>query len=288
MKLISTKIILGAILLLTGINAQALPLGNPADPALYTRGVIVDGLLDGCGNGDCNSCGFNCFDFFNFRTGYYGDFVFKSHLERTNDSDIDHASFYTNAGLLVFNFCQRVDLFVTLGATTSNIKTQSEAQLAFVEQFSTFPRVEFDFGSDFSWSVGARAILWQCGCTYLGLEGQYFRTHQHLNRVTVGALFSDYPDDSVETKYHEWQVGLGLAHRINWFVPYIGVKWSKAHTHATPGAPFLGNSLQDLRSQHHWGFAAGFTIVACDAAGVTVEGRWGNEKALHVNGQIRF
>ena len=283
MKTFSKNILLGAIACFSMGSAYALPLGNPADPALYTRGIFFDDCCD-----PCDPCG-GWFDAISFRIGYYGDFIFNQHMERDSggfSGDIENTEIYTNAGLFVVNFCDRVDVFAALGATQAYVSSQSDNPLAITSTFITRPRFEVDLGTNFSWSVGARAVLWECGCTSFGIEGQYFHTHLDVKRVTAASLVSEYPS-GVEAKYHEWQVGVGIAHRIHFLVPYLGVKWSRAEADLG-GAVVLGNLLPDLKSKKHWGFVAGVTLLDCDVAGITVEGRWGDEKALHVNGQVRF
>lgn len=84
MRLLPKKIVLTALFAFIGLNAYALPLGNPADPALYCQGVVGDFFAnDGCCDNDCNPCGgWNCWDFISFRFGYYGDFVFQDHKKK--------------------------------------------------------------------------------------------------------------------------------------------------------------------------------------------------------------
>jgi major outer membrane protein len=279
------KMVLCWLVCISMASAYALPLGNPADPGLYSRGLFFDDCYgyDTCFN-PCDPCGCNWLDSLSFRFGYYGDFVYNRHLERDesdDEGDFEHARFYTNAALLVLNFCDRLDLFGTFGATTGAIETQSS---------TTLTRLELEFASSFSWSLGARAILWECGCTYLGIEGQYFRTSMDLKRLTLAAETSSYPS-GVEMRHTEWQLGLGLAQRLNFLIPYVGVKWSRVRGDFDGEIIIIappGITPPDTKNKNHWGFVAGVTLLDCELAGVTVEGRWGDEKALHVNGQIRF
>ncbi len=311
---LSKKLLLGAVVCGSFGSAFALPLGNPADPALYTRGLILrrnycddacnpcngnggfafnNNFNNGCCDAPCDPCGTSCggswFDNVSFRIGYYGDFVFQRHTKRDSpgfQNHIEHTTLNTNAALFVLNVCQRADVFATWGATHAEIETLSDNLLPLSSTLVTRPRVTFELGTNSSWSVGARAVAWQFGCTTFGVEGQYFATHLDLERATAAALFTQFPKN-VKAKYREWQVGAGIAHRINFLVPYVGVKYARAKADLG-GAIVLNNFVPNLRSAKHWGFVAGVTLVDCGIATVTAEGRWGDEKALHINGQIRF
>jgi major outer membrane protein len=268
--------------------AYALPVGNPSDASLLCDGLLWEGH---CGD-PCDPCLSWC-DAFSIRVGFYGDYVFDRNLEiDTNESekDIERTRLNTNAGLIVANFWDRFDVFTVLGATNLFIETNAQA---FSSPFAG-TRFEIETNSSFCWSLGARGTIWECGCTTLGAEFQYFYARPEVNRVSIGATDSIYPD-KVDAKYREWQIGAGISHRINMFVPYVAVKWSRSKLNfdnatfvfTTPSA--LGTAiLPHLESPKEWGFAVGVSLVDCEKASLTIEGRFGDEQALHVNGQIRF
>lgn len=269
-------------------SAYALPVGNPSDASLLCDGLIWEGH---CGD-PCDPCLTWC-DAFSLRVGFYGDYVFNRHLEidrNEDDSDIEHAELYTNAGFVAANFWDRLDVFAAFGATNLLINTNASAFGG-----TNGSRIEIETESDFSWSVGARGTIWECGCTSLGIEGQYFFTRPDVKRVTIGSTTSVYPDHIINAKYREWQIGVGISHRINIFVPYVAVKWSRAQysfddarPDTSTGTPFTNVELYDTHNKKDWGYAVGVSVVDCEKASLTVEGRFGDEKALYVNGQIRF
>ncbi len=182
---------------------------------------------------------------------------------------------YTNAGYLALNIWDRFDIFCTLGTTNAYIKGSSNAfnlvglignqdadasgidkALPNVSIGNAF--VELYTDAEFSWSIGARGALWECGCATLGAEFQYAQAKpqvSQLNVVSNVAQFSiDHPKGFVgedaklplpttgttstvpefsktkflSTNYSEWQVGLALAYRLNFISPYVGIKWSRA------------------------------------------------------------
>jgi major outer membrane protein len=268
--------------------AYALPVGNPSDASLLCDGLIWEGH---CGD-PCDPCLTWC-DAFSVRVGFYGDYVFNRHMEDdTNEFDkqIEYTEVYTNAAFLAGNFWDRFDIFATLGATNIFIDTNA---LAFGSSFSG-TRFQLATNTHFSWSVGGRGTLWECGCTSIGAEVQYLYTQPEVQRITIGALDSIYPSN-IDAKFREWQIGAGISHRINIFVPYAAIKWSRAKldfdnarfTFLTPDG-FDTVTLVDTRSRKNLGYAIGVSLVDCEKASLTVEGRFSDEKALYVNGQIRF
>lgn len=263
----------------------ALPVGNPSEASLLCDGFIWEGH---CGD-PCDPC-LSWFDAFSVRFGFYGDYVFNRNLQNDdeNDNDIERTQLFTNAGYIAANFYDRLDFFATLGATKILIDTNDKAF-----GFGGTGRFALETESSFSWSMGARGSIWECGCTTLGAEFQYFYTKPHLTRATLTDSTSIYPQKSVNAKYREWQAGIGLSHRINLLVPYVAYKVSGVHLNwgdATLGLPGVGipAEFQDMKNGKHSGFAVGVSLIDCEKAALTAEGRFGDEKALYVNGQIRF
>lgn len=277
------KLFASFITILSCGAAYALPLMNPSDASLLCDGLILEG-----NRGDPCDVRSTCFDAFSLRVGFYGDYAFNRHMKSTtNVGQIERTRLVTNAALLVANFYDRIDIFSTLGASSLFIDT--EASL-FSVLLST-SRAQLEANSAFSWSVGARGTVWEVGCTSLGAEFQYFRTKPHVTRLSFLADGSAYPPRNVRAKYDEWQVGVGISHRINIFVPYIGVKWSHARVdmgRAIVLPPIINARLPNLKNTNHIGYAVGVSLIDCEKVSLTAEGRFGDERALHVNGQIRF
>ena len=278
------KLFMTMLIVLTCGATYALPVGNPSDASLLCDGLFLEGH---CGD-PCDPCISWC-EAFSVRLGFYGDYVFNRHMEinrHEDSSDVEHTQISTNAAFVAANFWDRLDIFATFGATNMIIDTNASA---FGGPNGT--RLEIETESDFSWSVGARGTIWECGCTSLGAEAQYFETRPDIRRVTLASVTSSYPDAILNAKYQEWQVGVGISHRINMFVPYIALKWSHAKTdmdNAIFGGTLTGVTLYKNESKKHIGYAVGVSLVDCEKASLTVEGRFGDEKALYVGGQIRF
>jgi major outer membrane protein len=267
------KILSLTALFLTSATLYALPIGNPSEPALLRQGVIFRGS---CENPARPFQGLWCSS--SMRLGFYGDYVFNRHTEAITDvpsSDsnffdvkLEQTQLFTNAALIEFNFWNRIDLFGTVGNSKIVLNVQGPLH----------ERLNVETSSDLSWSLGGRATLLECNSSFFGTEVQYFYTNPHVNRETLGTG-STYPNKE-SIKYREWQIGFAASHLFSIFLPYIGIKWS----HAMGSFPVF----VEMESSHDFGYAVGASILASERAIFTVEGRFVDEKAIHVNGQFRF
>ena len=270
--------------------AFALPVSNPGEARQLRDGLVWKGFwgeipekytIPWC-------------ELFSFRLGFYGDYVFNRHLAAHTDQDtpkIEQSCFFTNAALLNLNFWDRLDLFATVGATHFSLKANATA---FANPFSG-RRFQIESDSHFSWSLGIRSTVLEYGFTNIGLEVQYFQTRPDVRCATLASLDSLYPT-SAHSRYREWQLGIGISQRIRSFVPYLALKCSRAKLNF-PDTSFtftnLLNSstnarLFDLENLNTFGCAVGVSLIDAERSSLTVEGRYGDEVAFHVNGQIRF
>lgn len=258
------------LLTLVAHTAFALPVGNPSDATVLYENLVL------CWGDPCDPCQ-SWENAFNVRFGFYGDYVFNRHIKFAHGAPFDRFRLSTNAGYLILSLNNRLDLFSTLGASSFSIDTSTSSINSGIEG----GRAKIDSSTAFSWSAGARLTLLELGDTTLGLETQYFQFKPLITRVSVTDAFGIYTNQHI--KYWETQVGLGISHRIDNLVPYAAIKWSNAKAKSTDMA-----AMAHLKSSKRWGVAIGTTLVACEKASVTAEGRFGDEKALHVNAQIRF
>lgn len=280
------KIVLFATALLGFSQLQALPVGNPSEPScFYNKDCERQWYCDACGQ-------YLVFDFFNFRLGYYGDFVFNRHLETVAGRQIDYSRISTNAAYLAVNFLETFEVFSSLGAS----------KLSFNTSFGPFnatnpgPKFDFETSTSFSWSVGARGTIWEWGCLSWGFEGQYFACNPPVKRMFLRTNVDEYPGESSRRKYSEWQVGSGFSYRYNdYFIPYIAAKYSSAFWAFHNQFFNLTNSassaiIPNCRSSNHWGYAVGVTFAPfhCNNIAVTAEGRFGDETAFYINAQMQY
>ncbi len=270
------KFILSTVLLLSSGFLFALPVGNPSDAGALTEGIFFN---------DC---------FFGVRVGFYGDYVFNRFLELDEDDhpDIKETDIYTNAGLVALSLWDRVEIFGTLGASEVLIDTTGTSFLIESPNF-----VKINTKSGFSWSVGGHGTVWQCGCFAVGIAGQYFRATPSIDNVKFPGNSPQYLSDGDKMRLSEWQLSLGGSYCIpvscccpTTLSPYAAIKWSHAHIDMNDLLVTGNNTITlfDLKSKKHIGYALGMTLVGDGKVSFTIEGRFADEIALHLNTQLRF
>lgn len=277
------KLLVTMLAVLSCGATYALPLMNPSEASLLCDGVFWEGH---CGD-LCDPCLTWC-DAFSVRFGFYGDYVFNRYLQvNATKDDVNQAEIYTNAAYLVANFWDRVDLWGTLGETSLVLGGDGAVFAAIDASTQRFSLVT---DSDFSYSIGIRGTIWECGCTSVGAEFQWFQARPDIAYLTSNDTHTNSPADLI-ADYTDWQIGLGVSHRINLLVPYIGVKWGTAQVKLGDANVVLGNTtynLKNLKSTKTWGYAVGTSLVDCEKMSLTVEADFGNEMAVFANGQFRF
>nr|ACG80795.1 major outer membrane protein [Chlamydia pecorum] len=291
MKKLLKSAFLSAAFFAGNASLHALPVGNPAEPSLLIDGTIWEGMsgdpCDPCATW-CDAISLRV----GFYGDYVFDRVLKTDVPKmfsmgpapTGSSPADSASpkerenpaygkhmhdaeWFTNAGYIALNIWDRFDVFCTLGATSGYFKGNSSSfnligliGISGTDLSNKLPNASISNGvvelytdTTFSWSIGARGALWECGCATLGAEFQYAQSKprvQELNVLSNVAQFTVHKPQgyvgqslplpiiagtsnatdlkNATINYHEWQVGAALSYRLNMLVPYIGVQWSRA------------------------------------------------------------
>lgn len=267
------------ILFIFSSTLFALPVGNPSEPNMFNSRA----------NGFCRPQ--SCFDNFGVGFGFSGDYVFNRHLEVVEGKQVDRVKMFTNAAYLVLNFFDRIDVFSTLGATRLSLNTSFGA----FNPADAPPLFELETATAFSYSIGAKAIVYQCGRWTFGAVGQYFSTKPYIFRMYIAAGDPTYPGSQFQTHYDEWQVAAGASWRYNdFFVPYAAVRYARAFWKLRNGqrVPTASNHLflNNMESVKNWGYAVGLTLspILAEKMFVSLEARFPDEKALYINAQMRF
>lgn len=259
-------------------SIYALPVGNPSEASLfYANGCREQPL--GC-------------DFFTFGVGFYGNYVFNRHLETVQDRNIDTTKIVTNAGYLVVNFWETLDVFSALGTSRISLNTS----LRSFNSIDPLPLFEVESGTSFSYTVGARATLWECGCFSLGFLGEYFETRPNIKRLYIASGAVSYPDDELRTHYSEWQFATGVSYRFSdFFIPYFAFQYAHAYWKFGNGQNFVIDEntttfLYNMRNRKNLGYTVGLTWAPFmyEKFIISAEARFLNETAFSVNAQLRF
>lgn len=267
------KLIATALVLLTCGAVYALPVGNPSEGSLFANR--------------------SCSNVWSVRLGFSGDYVFNRHMmgDTSGGGSIHQTTIDTNSGYLALNICDRVDLFTRLGASQIEVKAEGTA-IGLEERVGS----EFQFSTEFSWSIGARATIWECRCLSFGLEGEYFQTNPDVT-LYVDNVDAYIPINGFSSKYREWQAGLGASYSFKTrcptfaMVPYLAVKFSGSKLDLGGLRIFSSGSRGttiDIKNAKNIGYAVGTSITLCDRFSVTIEGRFADETALYINSQFSF
>lgn len=271
---ISILSLLGALI---SCQLVALPVRNPAESLILTNSLtdFEVGILS-------------------VRTGFDTNVIFNRHLKaKVTDRELDTAHALTNAGYLDFNFYNRWDLFGTLGGTHFDLHGNA-LPFSPTRSFAMGSVIDITTHTAFSWSVGARGLLWKCDWLACGLEGEYFSVNPRVNSIIVQSNISNYPS-RLQMKYQEWQVGLGLASHLGCCSPYGAVQWSNARAKfdhfvanfsGRPTTEFV--ILNDLKNSKNIGYTVGLSIDIEQSFLLTLEWRFLNERSFFLNGQVRF
>ncbi|MDR3623597.1 MAG: hypothetical protein P4L16_00450 [Chlamydiales bacterium] len=255
--------------LVAGSALYALPVANPAAPALLTDGVFM------CDQDDC----------WGVKFGYRGDFVFNKHMKSGVGGRHQDFSLYSNEGVLTLNFWDRVDVYGFVGAAnwgSQGLTTDSGAA----------SEADFHSNTRTIGGVGLKAVLWEtcwasCGTTYVGIDGQYeWMGNAPASRVTING--TSETAGGVGRKYREGQVSLAIGHRICNLVPYVAAKWSNGRAPLSHTATIAGFTPDGYSATRHWGYAIGVSLVDAGRMSVTAEARFIDESAFTIAGDIRF
>ena len=280
------KLALTTLIFLTCGAIQALPVGNPADPMLYQ-----DNLWFGdCQWHDCTIPNGKTYDLPELHLGYYGDYVFNRRLQAKEEAGtVELTTIFTNAGLVVVNFYDWFEFFATVGV--SNFYSRSTAN----NTNAPGVEIELGFSPTMSYSGGLRVPFWCCDCLYFGLEAQYFFSRTELDWLESmnNGTFTHFGHGADRNgDYSEWQASIAGSYifvdMANFaFIPYAALQFSGVNWNLEKMG---GNAIafQDQKQQRLLGWTIGVTALFCDLLGVSVEGRFVNEKALSVLGQISF
>lgn len=253
-----------------GLSAAlfAAPVGDPAFPQLIQQGFFIPRTSP-----------------VSVRSGYEGDFISDARLEQYDQGvgRVDSYQKNTNSGTITLNFVNRLDLYAILGSS------RTQADWRFTDTSNVVHRVELETFYDFLWGAGGRALLYEWGSVGLGLGGRYEQSHYDPVWLTVDGV----PQSATGTHLHweEWQIDLDLSYTIDFFTPYIGVKYSYVRTHlGTFDTPIAGDDsgTNSFKNRTPVGVCIGCSLSTGKYFMLNVEGRLVDEEAVTISGDFRF
>jgi hypothetical protein len=246
----------------------AAPVGNSASPRYIETGVFLSpGSLVGV------------------RVGYEENFISNARLQQkcNNTPRIDTFKVGSNTAFLVLNIQNRCDIFANIGQ--SRIKANWR-----VASSSLLSEIKIESKYDLVWEAGGKAIFFEWGNTSFSMGGRYYKTTPSLSWMTSNGAAIATNDEKIN--FQQWQVDAGLAHTIDIFVPYIGVKYSnsKAKVKDVVGTVISndGKSIVAMKNRNKVGMFLGCGITSGNIFALNIEARLIDEEAVTVSGEIRF
>jgi hypothetical protein len=246
------------------------PVGNPSSAHFIEEGFFT-------------SAGY----WMNIRLGYEGNFVYNARFKQKKGGKrkIDNFEIENNGGSFTINFQNRLDLFAVLGSARMRGNWIIDEST-----YNFLTRIETQTDYDFLWAAGGRAIFFEWGNTSFSLGGRYSRSSPSLDWITSDG--EPYSTDRAKFKYQEWQIDMGLSHKIDIFTPYIGAKYSRktgqiSGVTSTPIADDSGYTIR-LKSDKKVGLFLGCALSTSKLFALNVEVRMIDEEAVTVSADLRF
>ncbi len=254
--------------LVVGIGMlQASPVGNAETPGLLKRGFFMprDSWLS-------------------IRVGYEGDFVIDERMKQQTEGSgrVDNYEQFTNAGTFTFDFVNRLDIYGVFGSSRVN------SDWRFMTG-GTNQRAQLETKYDFLWGVGARAILAQWMDAALGLAGRYSRSHMDPVWLTINGASQSVGNSRLN--WRAWNVALDASIKVELFIPYVGVQYFNATT-KLDGVPVAisnaGSGNLHMKNRSPVGIFVGCSLTKSEYFFLNIEGRFINEEALSISGDLCF
>ncbi|MEI6242081.1 MAG: hypothetical protein WCP39_01590 [Chlamydiota bacterium] len=169
-----------------------------------------------------------------------------------------------------------------LAFLTLNVKERVDLSF-FGGELQLHPKVHYESNSfdiqgekGFLWKAQGKAIIFEVKNTSVCLEAQYGRSSASVSSVKRARL-----------TYHEWEIGLGLAQKISFFIPYAGISFRNAvlrYSHPSFGSRGHLRMMQD----HKRGIFLGASVSPLPYFFLQIEGRLIHEKSIAGTLDVRF
>ena len=256
-----------AFFLLLPTSLLAMLVGNPGEPAFETKGLFTPST-----------------SWCTVRATFFEDYVYNQRfLNQFTVAGMDEpktfAKLTTNAGMLIVNFKNRLDLYGIGG--TSRLQVNQEI----------FSKMQG------CWGFGGKFIIHRTHAFYIGTDIKYFATDQKpLYFLSDGLPFNVVGD--FELHYSETQFALGVSFLTQPLSPYIYGTYLIAKFDPHPMTALVqwpldtdvlvDAVLNSATSQRRFGIALGATFLSGNKASLAIESRMFNQNAVDVKLEIRF
>jgi hypothetical protein len=244
--------------LFTATLLQAVPVGNPAEPALIPKGLVFEEN-----------------PYLNLRLGYISNYVVKSRFKNQQGIEVN-TGYFTYLGKVALNFFERADLYVLVGSTRGNSKQISTSNNSLVN-------IEVPSKLMISGGGGIKAILWEYKeTTFIGFDGKYFRYYPSIDHMIVNGTPNSFGQTTL--KSWQWEFSLALAQKFNYFIPYAGVSYLLSRLKPLPANQYIVNASE----RTNWGLFVGSTLTKGNTVSLNVEAKFFNQNEYGISAEFRY
>lgn len=226
--------------------------------------------------------------FLGLKVGYQFDQVFNRYMGVTNSSGhVDDSSIFANRGVVTANIMDRVEVWGSGGAAIFHFSNQVNPT---PDIGGPAQKIDYKTNNDWIWGVGGRAAIVSWNNVSLGASASYQASSPKVRwNTNNGVPFSS----KARFRYSEWQVGIGVAYKIQMFIPYLGGTYSmaKACLHHIPAGAIQSSppiTRIKMHNKRHYGLTVGCDIAPGRILDIGVEFRMLSEQAITVKGDIKF
>jgi len=252
------------LLLFASLPLFGLYNGNPALPEIIDEGFFF-----------CKE------NWIAVKAGYERDWVFDRGMKAVSKVSrrIDRFKSLSDQGVLILNIINRIEIYGSVGAMRIEAYHSPRPLL----------RNKYETQNQLTWGVGGRGLIYQWGQTMLSVDLKYQHAHPTIKWITQNGAPIPLRTNA-RISYHEWQIGLGVAHQIDIFSPYIVLKYSNAQARfKNLPRMLLGNTTHfRTKNRRKFGLALGCSLSNSSRFSMSIEGRLIDEQALTLAGTIKF
>ena len=262
------RLLIVVVAILSVSIVYAGPAGNPSAPQLVEEGFFI--------YRDC---------WMNFRIGYEGSFTTDARMKQTSESfgKVDNFHQEYNAGTFTLNILERVDIF----GVFASARMKADWRISPVAEAM---RIEAQSRYRFLWAAGGNILLFDWGNTGFGIAGRYTSTNPDLEWLAGNG--TGFATTGAKFRYCQWQVDLAFSHRIDIFIPYVGIKFSgsraRIRTLTSRSIANNGSGSIHMRNKDYVGAVIGTTLTSGKCFMLNIEGRFVDEEAVSITGEFRF
>jgi len=216
--------------------------------------------------------------------GFVADFVNDRNID-IDSGEFEMEAYTCRLGLSVLD---RLNFYVDLG----QMQNAEYAYVLLGEKFET------KFDDEFLWGIGLNALAyrWDNGLE-IGLAGSYRQADMIIENSTIdGTLYEGTSMASkVEGEFTEYQAAVELAWRTEYFVPYVGIKYSDVEVDANFNLGLQDKNASGKNADLNVGVFVGLTITPklanmpkSEHLAINLEGRFLDEEAVNVGVSYKF